>query len=139
MPITDCCAVVGVWPRSPADLSVGALTAAMQARGVARAIAAHTAAIFYDASAGNRAMEAAARETPGLLPAAVINPARFPACVTEAQRARAAGVVCFRFYPGLHGYPLARCEGPEAGEERGGHSDGTLAQRKKGQKGRRPE
>lgn len=104
MPIIDCRACVGAWPASAADLSPETLTAAMQARGVGRAITSHTTAIFYDESAGNQAMEAMAKQSPALVPAAVINPRTYPACVTEAQRALKAGVTCFRFYPALHGY-----------------------------------
>ena len=107
MPIIDCQTIVGVWPSSPVDLSPGALTSAMQARGVARAIACHTSAIFYDAPSGNRAVEAMAGLTPGLVPAAVLNPRRYPACLAEAKRALAAGVRCFRFFPGIHDYPFS--------------------------------
>src|SRR6266536_3317844 len=76
----------------------------MQARGVARAIVAHTTAIFHDSAAGNRAVESLAGQHQTLVPAAVVNPRHFPACVVEASRARQAGVVCFRLFPNLHGY-----------------------------------
>src|SRR3954447_6246822 len=107
MPIIDCQTLVGVWPASPVDLSPAALTSAMQARGVARAIACHTSAIFYDAPSGNRTLEAMAGLTPGLMPAAVLNPRRYPACLAEAKRALGAGVRCFRFFPGIHDYPFS--------------------------------
>ena len=104
MPIIDCRAWVGSWPASPADLSPGTLVAAMQGRGVGRAIVSHTTAVFYDPPLGNQAMEAISRQAPALVPAAVINPRHFPGCITEAKRALQAGVTCFRFFPGLHGY-----------------------------------
>jgi len=107
VPITDCQTLVGTWPTSPADISASALAAALQSRGVSGAVAAHTTAIFYDQSAGNRLMQEVARTTPTLLPAAVINPRRYPACLEEVGRALSAGVVCYRFYPGLHHYPFA--------------------------------
>src|SRR5262245_36550056 len=107
MPIIDCMTQVGIWPTSPGELSPSALAGAMQSRGVARAVAAHTSAIFYDAAAGNRTIEEMTRQSSIVLPAAVLDPRRYPACVEEAKRARAVGVVCFRFFPGLHDYPFS--------------------------------
>jgi predicted TIM-barrel fold metal-dependent hydrolase len=78
----------------------------MQARGVGRAVTAHSTAIFYSAAAGNQAVEELARQSNSITPAAVINPREYPACLREAERALAAGVTCFRFFPGLHQYPF---------------------------------
>jgi uncharacterized protein len=99
--------MVGAWPTAPADLSAAALATAMQARGVGRALTAHTTAIFYSAAAGNQSVEELARQSPSVTPAAVINPREYPACLREAERALAAGVTCFRFFPGLHQYPFS--------------------------------
>ena len=107
MPIIDCRTLIGAWPTAPADMSAAALASAMQARGVGRAITAHTTAIFYHAAVGNQAVEELARQSGSVVPAAVINPREYPDCVREAERALNAGVRCFRFFPGLHRYPFS--------------------------------
>jgi predicted TIM-barrel fold metal-dependent hydrolase len=112
VPIIDCNTLLGSWPHSEVDLSLEALAAAMQARGVGRSLVTHTTAVFYDMQIGNDLVVQLARQHQPVLPVAVINPLRYPACLEEIERRLQQGVRVFRFSPGEHGYPFAPNVGP---------------------------
>ena len=112
MPIIDAYGLVGAWPRAEVDLSVEALAASMQSRGVGHCLVTHTAAIFYENTEGNRqAIQLAAQHGP-LSAVAVINPLDYPDCLTEVKRCLDQGVKVFRLCPREHGYPLSGAVGP---------------------------
>ena len=112
MAITDCYTLLGSWPHAEADLSVEALAAGMQARGVTRSLVTHASAIFYDAPQGNELLENLCRQYEPLTPVAVINPLVYPGCVEEIARRLEAGTRIFRFCPQEHGYPFSAAVGP---------------------------
>ncbi len=112
MPIIDSYTLLGSWPQSEVELSLESLAPAMKARGVGTCLVSHTSAIFYDSAIGNRqAAEACAGHAP-LLPVAVMNPLRYPACLTEIDRCLAEGIRLFRLCPLEHGYPFSAQVGP---------------------------
>lgn len=112
MPIIDAYTLVGTWPQAEVDLSLEALAAGMQARGVGRSLVTHTAAIFYDMTWGNnQVVELCSRHEP-LQPVAVINPLKYPACLDEIERRLQGGVKVFRLCPREHGYPFSGQVGP---------------------------
>lgn len=112
MPIIDAYTLLGSWPRAEMDLSVEALAAGMQARGISRSLVTHTAAIFYDSALGNDQVWQLCRQYEPLVPVAVINPLQYPACLNEIDRRIEQGVQVFRLCPREHGYPLSGSVGP---------------------------
>lgn len=112
MPIVDSYTLVGSWPQAEVDLSVEALAAGMQARGVAKSLVTYTSAIFYNAALGNtQVMHLAGQHAP-LIPVAVANPLDFPHCLDEITRCLDRGVKVFRLCPREHGYPFSGSFGP---------------------------
>lgn len=112
MPIIDAYTLVGAWPQAEVDLSLEALAAGMQSRGVGRSLVTHTTAIFYDTAWGNnQAVELCGRHEP-LEPVAVVNPLQYPACLEEIEQNLERGVKVFRLCPREHGYPFAGNVGP---------------------------
>ena len=112
MPIIDCYTLLGSWPQAEVDLSVEALAAGMQARGVSQSLVTHTSAIFYTANLGNdRTVEICAQHAP-LVPVAVVNPLDYPACLDEVARRLEQGVRVFRLCPCEHRYPFQGVVGP---------------------------
>ena len=107
MPILDCNTIVGSWPFDELDLTPAPLLAGMEKRGVSRSVVTHTAAIYYDTSAGNDAVLEVCQEHKELVPTAVINPLRFPLATLEVLRCQTASVKIFRFCPREHGYPFS--------------------------------
>ena len=112
MPIFDCYTVLGAWPRSEIDLSVEALAAAMQSRGVSRSLITHTTAVFYNSRTGNDLALQLDKQHPPLTAVAVINPLDYPDCLDEVKRCLDAGVRAFRLCPREHGYPFTGAVGP---------------------------
>jgi predicted TIM-barrel fold metal-dependent hydrolase len=112
LPIIDCYTLLGPWPQTEADLSVEALAAGMQARGVSRSLVTQAVAIFYDPAPGNDQAIQLGRQHPQLVPVAVIDPLRYPACLDEVRRCLEAGVRVFRLCPREHGYPFHDSVGP---------------------------
>lgn len=112
MPIIDAYTLVGAWPQAEVDLSLEALAAGMQSRGVGRSLVTHTSAIFYDTAQGNDEVIKLCAQHEPLEPVAVLNPLRYPACLEEAERRRSAGVSVFRLCPREHGYPFTGAVGP---------------------------
>lgn len=112
MPIIDAYTLVGTWPQAEVDLSLEALAAGMQARGVGRSLVTHTGAIFYDTGWGNsQVVELCSRHDP-LEPVAVVDPLKYPSCLDEIDRRLEAGVKVFRLCPREHGYPFSGNVGP---------------------------
>ena len=112
MPITDAYTLLGAWPLAEVDLSVEALAAGMQARGITRSLVTHTTAIFYDQTLGNdQALQICAQHQP-LEPVAVINPLIYPHCLAEIDRCLERGVKLFRLCPREHRYPFSGSVGP---------------------------
>lgn len=105
MPIIDCNTLFGFWPREKVDLSVDTLVATMKARGVARSVTFSAKAMLYDTGEGNDDTLAVCASRAELLPAAVLDPRQYPACLEEARRRLGQGVRVFRFYPDHHAYP----------------------------------
>jgi predicted TIM-barrel fold metal-dependent hydrolase len=105
LPIIDCNTLFGFWPREKVDLSVDTLLAAMKARGVARSVTFSAKAMLYDSGEGNDDTLAVCAGRTELLPAAVLDPRQYPACVEEARRRLGQGVRVFRLSPDHHGYP----------------------------------
>ncbi len=112
MPIVDSYTLLGPWPHAEAELTVEALAAGMQARGVTRSLVTHATGIFYNTRTGNDLVLALHRQHPPLVPVAVINPLRFPDCLDEVRRCREAGITVFRLCPREHGYPFHGYVGP---------------------------
>jgi uncharacterized protein len=110
--IIDCYTLLGAWPQAEVDLSLEALAAGMQARGVTRSLVTHTTAIFYDAALGNDQAIALCAQHEPLTPVAVINPLKFPDCLDEIKRCLEKGVSVFRLCPREHGYPMSGAVGP---------------------------
>lgn len=112
MPIIDAYTLLGAWPEAEIDLSVEALAAGMQGRSVSKSLVTHTTAVFYDPALGNQqCAELCSRYEP-LLPVAVIDPLRYPACLDEIERSLGRGAKVFRLCPREHGYPLSAAVGP---------------------------
>jgi hypothetical protein len=112
VPIIDCYTLVGSWPQAEVDLSVEALAAGMQARGVTQSLVTYTSAIFYNATLGNtQALQLAGQHQP-LVAVGVINPLDYPHCLDEIQRCLDHGVRVFRLCPREHGYPFSGSVGP---------------------------
>jgi predicted TIM-barrel fold metal-dependent hydrolase len=105
LPIIDCNTLFGFWPREKVDLSVDTLMAAMKARGVARSVTFSAKAMLYDTGEGNDDTVAVCASRPELLPAVVLDPRQYPACLEEVRRRLGQGARVFRFYPDQHGYP----------------------------------
>lgn len=112
MPIIDSYTLVGSWPHAEVDLSVEALAAGMQARGVSQSLVTYTGAIFYNASLGNTQVMHLASQHQPLTAVAVINPFDYPACLDEISRCLDRGVRVFRLCPREHGYPFSGSVGP---------------------------
>jgi len=112
MPIIDSYTILGSWPQAEVDLSVEALAAGMQARGVSRCLVSHTTAVFYDTVLGNDLAVQLSRQYEPLLPAAVINPLRYPDCLAEIDRCLSGGIKVFRLCPREHAYPFSAQVGP---------------------------
>jgi len=112
VPITDCYTILGSWPQTEVDLSLDALAAAMQARGVSRSLVTHTTAIFYDSVLGNDQARQLCEPHAPLTPVAVVNPLRYPDCLAEVQRCLGLGMSVFRLCPREHGYPFSGQVGP---------------------------
>jgi hypothetical protein len=112
VPIVDANTLLGAWPLAEVELSVEALAAGMQSRGVSRSLVTHTAAIFYDSAAGNDQCVQLCRQYEPLLPVAVLNPLHYPACLDEARRCLDMGVQVFRLCPREHSYRLTGALGP---------------------------
>ncbi|MFN3653501.1 MAG: amidohydrolase family protein [Armatimonadota bacterium] len=112
MPIIDCYTLIGSWPRTEVDLSLEALAAGMQARGVGRSLITHTTGIFYSSSQGNDLAVALGQKHAQLVPVAVVNPLDYPQCLDEVSRRLAEGVKVFRLAPREHGYPFSAAVGP---------------------------
>jgi hypothetical protein len=111
VPIIDCYTLTGVWPEAEADLTVEALAAGMQARGVSRSLVTHAAAIFHHQPTGNeQCLQLCARYAP-LTPVAVLNPLAYPACLHEAEQLLGRGVQVFRLCPTEHRYPFTSAVG----------------------------
>jgi hypothetical protein len=112
VPIIDAYTLLGAWPQTEVELSLEALAAGMQARGVSRSLVTHTTAMFYDAALGNdQTVQLCSQHAP-LTPVAVINPLRFPDCLAEVDRRLGEGVQVFRLCPREHGYPFSGSVGP---------------------------
>lgn len=112
MPIVDSYTLLGSWPQTEVELSVEALAAGMQARGISRSLITHTNAIFYDAALGNDQVYQLCSQHAPLTPVAVINPLRYPNCLAEVDRCVDMGVQVFRLCPREHGYPFSGSVGP---------------------------
>ncbi len=112
MPIIDAHTLVGAWPQAEVDLSLEALAAGMQSRGIGRSLVTHASAMFYDMVQGNDELVRLCGQHEPLEPVAVLNPLQYPACLEEADRRRSAGVKVFRLCPREHGYPFAGTVGP---------------------------
>src|SRR2546428_11001102 len=106
MAILDLNTLFGFWPRGRVELSVEVLVGVMRARQVARSVAFSTKALFYDAAEGNDDTATVCAARPELIPAAVIDPRRYPQCVEEVRKRRQQGFRVFRFFPDVHDYPL---------------------------------
>jgi hypothetical protein len=112
VPIIDCYTLLGAWPQAGADLSVEALAAGMQARGVGRSLVTHTTAIFYDQTLGNEQAAQLCGQFEPLSPVAVINPLEYPDCLDEVKRRLEQGIQAFRLCPREHAYPFCGTVGP---------------------------
>jgi hypothetical protein len=112
VPIIDAYTLLGAWPETDVELSVEALAAGMQARGVGRCLVTHTTAIFYDTTLGNDQALALGKQHQAVIPVAVVNPLRYPGCLDEAERYLAQGVHAFRLCPREHDYPFSASVGP---------------------------
>lgn len=112
MPIVDCYTLVGSWPQAEVDLSVEALAAGMQARGVAESLVTYTGAMFYDTVLGNTQVLHLASQHQPLTAVAVIDPLDYPRCLKEIDRCLDRGVRVFRLCPREHGYPFSGSVGP---------------------------
>ncbi|MCC2669734.1 MAG: putative metal-dependent hydrolase of the TIM-barrel fold [Armatimonadetes bacterium] len=112
MPIIDSYTLVGSWPQAEVDLSVEALAAGMQARGVSQSLVTYTGAIFYHSAMGNTQVMHLASQHQPLTAVAVINPFDYPDCLDEVNRCLDRGVKVFRLCPREHGYPFSGSFGP---------------------------
>jgi len=112
VPIVDSYTLVGSWPQAEVDLSVEALAAGMQARGVSQSLVTYTSAIFYNTALGNTQVMHLASQHQPLVPVAVANPMDFPHCLEEINRCLDRGVRVFRLCPREHGYPFSGSFGP---------------------------
>ena len=112
MPITDCYTLLGSWPQAEVDLSIEALAAGMQARGVTQSLVTHTSAIFYTPSLGNDQTVQICSQHQPLVPVAVVDPLKYPECLDEVARRLEQGVRVFRLCPREHGYPFQGLVGP---------------------------
>jgi uncharacterized protein len=112
VPIIDCYTLLGSWPESEVELSVEALAAGMQARGVGRSLVTHTNAVLYDMTMGNDEVLQLSKQHSQLTPVAVVNPLDYPDCLDEVNRCLDQGVQVFRLCPREHGYPFSSEVGP---------------------------
>jgi len=112
LPIIDSYTLLGAWPLAEVDLSVEALAAGMQARGISHSLVTHTSAIFYNPTIGNEQVINLCSQHQPLLPVAVINPLLYPDCLAEIDRCLGKGVRAFRLCPREHGYPFSSAVGP---------------------------
>jgi hypothetical protein len=112
VPIIDCYTLLGPWPQAEADLSLEALAAGMQARGVSRSLVTHATAIFYNSAVGNDQALQLGKENAQLTPVAVVNPLQYPACLDEVDLRLGQGFRVFRLCPREHGYPFSGAVGP---------------------------
>lgn len=112
MPIIDSYTLLGAWPQAEVDLSVEALAAGMQARGISHSLVTDTTAVFYNPGIGNAQNIQLCSQHQPLIPVAVVNPLSYPECLVEIDRCLEKGVRVFRLCPREHGYPFSAMVGP---------------------------
>ncbi len=106
MPIIDTYTLFGSWPAGGADLSLEQLKRAVAGRGIEKAIAHSTDAIF---EADTRILGMTAKalsEVPGFAPAAVLDPSRYLKPWELAAQIAGQPFACVRFFPEVHNWPV---------------------------------
>ncbi len=107
--LTDVHTHLGPWPFAlHPERDALALWAHLRKHGIDRALVSHLGAVFApDPAPANRALFAAVRRVPALVPVPVINPALANWREELAACCAAAPVPAVKIYPNYHGYSLA--------------------------------
>ena len=107
MKVLDVATFYGVRPSTDHDLSSETLLRVMDRNHVSEALTCSLQAIQYDAAAGNDQTLALCQVHSQLHPVAVVDPRRWPDCLSEVERCASLGFVGFRLLREFQGWAIA--------------------------------